>query len=241
MKKPIVRWTIGDVSKEGFLILHYSIKSFIDLYKDQFDYFVCYNNIEESKLSKIKKFPVTFINQINYINEIKIKPILNNPCWKLYPPRLDLKRHEIFVDNDLIVYKKIPVIDKFLKEKDLLFISEAIMRSYGNFSDYITIPENLNTGIFGLYPNFDFKIKINNIIKNKKVITWKNHLDEQGLVSLIFQDYNFELIDLNQIYVCHKNFNLKKGKYGVHFVGLNNKNKLNQYTDAFKQVFFPMC
>ena len=239
MKKPIVRWTIGDVSKEGFVTLYHSVKNFINLYKDNFEYFICYNNITEKQLNIVKNFPIVFINQHNYINELKLNPICGNPCWKLYPPRLDLNRHEIFIDNDLIIYKKIPIIDNFLNKNNLLFISEAIMRSYGNFLKYITISENLNTGIFGLYPNFDFKLKINNIIEDKKIIKWSNHLDEQGLVSLIFQNYNFELIDLNQIYVCHKSFKLKKGKYGIHFVGLNNKKF--QYIDAFKQIFFSMC
>jgi hypothetical protein len=126
----------------------------------------------------------------------------------------------MFIDNDLIVYEKIPTVDAFVKSQNLLFITEAIKRSYGIFDSLINYPHNLNTGFFGIYPEFDFQKEINSVIEEKSIV-WKNHLDEQGLISYIFSKKNLEVITLDQIYVCHKDFPYKKGKYGQHFVQMN--------------------
>jgi len=95
-----------------------------------------------------------------------------------------------------------------------------VRRSYGNFDSLIESSINLNTGFFGVYPKFDLKKEINEILE-KKQFFWNDHLDEQGLLSYIFFKKKFELITLDQIYVCHKDFEYKKGKYGQHFVQLN--------------------
>lgn len=99
-KKPIIRWTIGgNVSQHGIDCLGNSINCWKDLYGDSFDYFLCYNNIDVNKLN----FGVNLINQHEHLNSLSIQP--NSTAWKLYPPRISLQSHEIFIDNDLIIYK----------------------------------------------------------------------------------------------------------------------------------------
>jgi len=221
MSKAILRWTIGDVSDQGHVCFRMSFLKIFNLYGYDFDYFVCYNNIDLSRLSWLKNYSVRLLNQHDFVSDIKINPIQNNPCWKLYPPRIDLNRHEMWIDNDLIIYKKIPIIDKFLNSKNTIFITEGQKRSYGCFDNLIQSKEKLNTGFFGLFPGFDLKNEINTTLKNNSIENWKNHLDEQGLLSYIFLKNRLEIITLEDIYVCHIEFPYKVGKYGQHFVQLN--------------------
>lgn len=226
-KKSIIRWTIGNTSKSGLECLKFSIKKFIYFYKENFDYYVCYNNINFKEISDLSHLDVKFIDQKNFIKEINIPP-KDNPCWKLYPPRIDINSYEIFVDNDLVLHKKID-LENYISNKKF-FITEAIKKSYGSFNDLINEKFNFNTGFFGIPPFFDFKKEINNVVE-KFNVNWENsRYEEQGLVSYIFKNLNYEIIDLNKIYVCYKNY--KKGIYGMHFVGLN-KN-FTKYWDFYK-------
>lgn len=219
--KPILRWTVGNVSDEGIECLKLSIKWICKIYGDTFDYYLCHNNIDLDKLNWIKNTSIKLLNQHDYVSDLNINPMNNNPCWKLYPPRIDINRHEIFIDNDLIIYKRLPVIDKFLERNNLLFITEAIRRSNGSFDSIIKSTKNLNTGLFGLYPGFDLKNRINETLNLKIIKTWSCHLDEQGLLAYIFHNSDYELVTLDDIYVCHQDYQYKIGKYGQHFVELN--------------------
>ena len=51
--KPLARWTIGKVSKTGHEILKESIISFKKIYPE-FDYTVCYNEIELEDLETLE-------------------------------------------------------------------------------------------------------------------------------------------------------------------------------------------
>lgn len=231
--KPIVRWTIGDVSENGFICLEHSIKNFIKNYENKFDYYVCYNTIDEKKLNYIKKYPVKLLNQNNYVKELKIKP-KNHPCWKLFPPRINIHTHEIFIDNDLILYEKLPLINKFLKNNNMLIISEAKYRAYGNFCKLINTNDKMNTGFFGLYPNFDFKNEINKTLDKKIISNWDIHSDEQGLVAYIFQNYEYRLISTKKIFVGHTKLPLNDNLKGIHYIGLNVKRKNDHVSKTFE-------
>jgi hypothetical protein len=217
--KPIIRFTIGKTSKEGVDCLRLSIKNLIKLYKEEFEIYVCYNNINIKEIKWINDFPIKLVDQNKYKNTLEIQPI-NHPCWKLYPPRLDVNNYEIFIDNDLLLSKRLD-FDKFVKNNEF-FMSEAILKSYGTLQNKINKQPYLNSGLFGIPAGFDFQKEINSTIK-KLNIKWQNsHYEEQAVVAYIFNKYDFKLISLDEIYVCYKNF--RKAKYGYHFVGLNKNN-----------------
>jgi hypothetical protein len=212
-KKPLIRWTIGgDVSEYGINCLGKSVKSMKSLYGDSFDYVICYNNIESIRLN----FDVCLLNQHDYVDSISIAP--NTTSWKLYPPRISLQSHEIFIDNDLIIYNKIPLIDKFLKSKNIFFCTEGLVRNFGIYSNDNYKDLKLNSGFFGIPPYFDFSKFIEKKIKKD----WSTWFDEQGVVASILSENNLEIITLEEISICLNEFKL--GKYGIHFVGLNSYN-----------------
>jgi hypothetical protein len=219
MNKKIVRWTIGNVSDEGVECLRLSVSNFIKFYDYQYDYYICHNQIDPARLKWTNAFKINLLNQDEYVNSLIIPPLNNHPCWKLYPPRIKLDSHELFVDNDVLIYKNIDIEKLF----DLsFFISEGLERSYGFFDPMIdpSFPK-INTGFFSIPPSFDFKLHLNYLISHYD-LKWKNHFDEQGLVAKIFSSKEFKLIPIQDINVSFDN--PFKGKFGMHFIGLNSGN-----------------
>jgi len=218
--KPLVRWTIGKVSKIGHEILKESIESFKKIYPE-FDYIVCYNEIDSSDLEKLEN--VSYFLQTHDCCNIQIKPFSIN-AWKLFPPRLRINSHEIFLDNDLVIHKRIPQIDNFLQNnKPLCYgcIDENRRPPYGKFSNFF--PKNnfiLNSGIFGLPPNYDFENEITINIKKVNLKKWEN-FDEQGLVAKCLLNKNPIFVNEYDISNCWLDY--KYGKYGYHFCGHNTK------------------
>lgn len=228
--KPIIRWTFGLNSKESMDCLKLSIKNFYKFYKDEFRYFLCFNNTNPDNFDWCKKYNIELINQNQYKKSLFIEPINNHSCWKIYPPRLDINSYEIFMDNDLVLHKKINFIN-FI-EKNKFFMAEAVRKAYGTFQDKINYFCNLNAGLLGVPSGFDFKEKANEIILENSV-SWRNsYYEEQGLVAYIFHKKKCEVISLEQIFICYDSYKL--GRYGNHFVGLNN-NSITKFWKFFKK------
>lgn len=217
--KPIVRWTIGEVSYEGVLCLEASICNFINLYKNQFRYFLCYNNINLKDLKFLNKFDLNLIKQ-NKKEEIEYEfNDLNEPFWKLIPFRIDKNVHEIFIDNDLVIYEKIEEIEEFLNSQNKIICSESLKRCYGSLQNEVKEETYINTGFFGLPPHFEFENKINYIIKKFDLNNARNVFNEQGCLAYIFEKENLKIINKEKISICFEK--VIKGKKGMHFVGIN--------------------
>lgn len=235
--KPVARWTIGDVSETGFKILYESVKKFHNIYPE-FKKIICYNNINLNKIKHLESY-AEFFQQKEIDSLIKLLP--SNPnddhqadgCgWKLCPPRLSCDSHELFIDNDLVILKRIEEIDRWLKCNDKTIISEGHPRSrmFGIFDKHI--PDNIRAcaGLFGLPPNFDFAKEI---IKLKKLTCKPNFLiggwDEQGLTTAIVTKSDFVLIPLSKVYISEDWVDKPLGNvdyidyHGIHFVGANRK------------------
>lgn len=220
--KNIVRWTIGNVSNEGMECLKRSVCNFVQLYKNEFRYFICHNNVEEKKIIWSSKYNIDLINQEKHINELDIHPPSEkNPCWKLYPPRIDINSYEIFIDNDLIIYKKIDLEEAI--KSNIFIVSEALEKNYGSFNKKINTAPNFNSGFFGIPAFFDLRKEINKTISNFNVIWSRSHFEEQGLLSYIIKKNKNKIISLDEIYVSFGDYQLAKN--GYHFAGLNCENK----------------
>lgn len=224
-----MRWTIGNASPEGKDCLKLSVESFLALYGHRFEYFICHNNMDPQELDWTKAYQIQLFDQEKYCQELPIGPANQNPCWKLYPARLDLKRHEMMIDNDLIIYRHMPVIERFLTHHKYLFITEAIQRSYGRFNDIVPTTKNLNTGFVGLPPGFDLKAELAKAVKTLN-LNWEHHLDEQALMAMIFCRYPHELVTLQDIAICHPLHSFYRGEFGQHFVQLN-----QGFTDYYRK------
>lgn len=214
--KPLARWTIGNVTKNGYECLFKSIESFTKLY--DVDVLICYN----CELSKIENCNFNLFDQNQYANIAKIKPI--GVSWKLYPPRIDSFRHEIVIDNDIVFESKVPEIDYFF-ENDCTLLLEGDSRTYGRFENHVPNGYQINSGIYGMPPNFCLKKYVEFYCNEDwQINAFGQHegnktFDEQGLIALSLLDYKkFCIIPAKSITNCEKQLVLSKG---MHFISLN--------------------
>jgi hypothetical protein len=223
-QKPIFRWTIGDVEPDGFECLLESIHSFLSFY--DCEPVVCYNCPHE-RISQIESrlFPfVRFINQRDHINSCPVPPI--GVSWKLYPPRLDRIRHELVIDNDIVLNRRVNQIDQFIFGCGTLLLGET-SRTYGRFDKHVPPDRCINSGLYGMPPGFDMQKfvsfyagsgwEMNAHAEHKQNKTF----DEQGLVAfaLLLNPY---CVIIPHTTITNCEHHLVEGD-GNHFIGLNRR------------------
>lgn len=188
--KSIIRWTIGGISeKNGYKILYYSIKKIIELYSNEFDYFVFYNDVDLNELEKIKiKYKnVNFLKQkwedcpvqVSRPEKYSVyKQKLNGSLWKICPPRLNINCHEIVLDNDLIFLRKPKSIQEFLSRNDKNLIIQDCMNYMGSYNS--KEKQGYNSGVLGLRPGYDFSKELKQNWNNKDECCYD---EEQGFLT----------------------------------------------------------
>lgn len=213
--KPLARFTITNCVKEGFDCLKHSIILFKKHYPE-FDIVVCYNNMNPSLLNVLN---VETVNQHQYSDSLPYAPW--DTTWKLYPPRLRIDSHEVFIDNDLIFHRRLPIIDKFLSSNNQFLITQAHDNSYGNYGNLINFPIKTNSGFMGFPPSYDLKEGITSFTQKFPKGGWVTHNDDEAVITYLMLKENMNLISLDEVYACNKKYAFKLGKYGTHFVSLN--------------------
>lgn len=202
--KPIIRWTIGKALQPGFKCLSYSVNSFRKIYGDRFDYYVLYN----SRCPNVDA------------NVVKQEGNVVGPAWKLVPPRLSINSPEIFMDNDLVLVKRLPEIDMLL-DANVPFMTEGLKRNFGKYERLLKPKYILNSGLFGLPSGFDFQAKMESTKNN-----WDNYYDEQGFVAWIMTSFpNLNIIPRKCVGICRPDDPLPDYSHGIHFCGLNHAGK----------------
>jgi hypothetical protein len=238
MEQPIARWTVGHNSNDALQVLSLSIKKFRRLYGQKFKIIVAYNNVPIESLSAIPYDEI--IDQQVVQHDICIpapQEAIGAPAWKFYPPRINLNSHELLIDNDLVIYKKLPAIDRFLEAADQFLITTAYERSYSGLESAIKPNFNINSGLVGLPPCFDYSKEINAAIENG-TNNWDHYFDEQSIVAYILQSKKIEIIPFEDIPVLVHFKPYVIGKYGVHFSGLNKGFKIHwdRYNDMIRTL-----
>jgi len=224
--RPLVRWTVGPVSRDGFNVLRESIRLFCRLYEDA-DKVVCFNNLDKAILrSKLRNLPVRLFEVRHDPSEIEYKP--RNEIWKLYPPRMEINTHELVLDNDLIIMDKMGDIDDFFNG-DHTILLQGRNRYYGQYNHMVKEGYKINGGLFGMPPEFDFSESIRNICKDDKERRWQNRSDDQGIIATALLSYkNFHVVPNAVLVNYDDNFDTKDPSgvvtdeiKGVHFIGVN--------------------
>jgi len=219
--KPLIRWTAGSMSPEGSHCLIHSIKKWTSIYKEAFDKVVCFNGECPTEFSsELSSMGVKCVNQMDYVDSLSYDPY--DTFWKFCPPRMQLNSHEIIIDNDLVIYKKLPEIDNFINS-DHVMVSAAHRHFYGQFEDVLDPGILANTGLIGLPPGFDLGERLKMAFKLYPFLKLKKHCDDQGAFICATKD-RLKIIPMNHIYVCNPQVDFAEfdlGLYGTHFAGLN--------------------
>lgn len=219
--KPLVRWIIGPVKKQGFACLKESVKTFAKLYTNV-DLMICHNQLK-NQVQELEEIGVPLYSQ-HYTNGL----VPHGVAWKLYPPRLRPLGYEIIIDNDILIKEKIPQIEEFFSS-DATLIYEAGRPTYGQFAKFVPKTPYVNSGIYGMPPKFNFEKKIQ--FYSRTIKEWSHSCkqgrytwDEQGMVAACLLNHpKHLLITLDQVTNCE--LDLIDNKLGIHFVGLNRYTK----------------
>lgn len=214
----LIRWTIGPVKKSGFDCLIKSVNSFKKLYPE-IERYICWNKLSEQQIAILHSIDAKLIDQSKCNQEI----IPLGVAWKLYPPRIDINKHELFIDNDLIIEEKIDEIDEFLHSDSTLLLEDR-SRNYGKFDKVIAKNYFINSGFFGVPPGFDLEHSIKFYCNNWGVNAPIGHeesvtMDEQGLIAYLLLRYK-KCIIIPQVTISGCMHEFIKAK-GMHFIGLN--------------------
>lgn len=222
--KPLLRYTIGRVSKSGHEILSESIRLAKKVYPE-FDIAICYNNLTEDEIKLLPKDGQKFSQEgitpdFNFEDEGSGR--VRNFFWKLIPSRLRMQSHELWIDNDIVINRRIPGVDRWLASSTGL-ISRGFNRDYGIFSND---PELLKqdpycAGFFGLPPGFDLTKEISNLCDGKILCGF----DEQGLVAKIISNFNDRIVlDHNEMVLLSERWKPNYSFWfppGMHFARSN--------------------
>jgi hypothetical protein len=204
MPKPLFRFTVGNCQQQGLDILAESIKRTTEaLGLDRFDWLICYNGLSPENIDflvqSIGGKPIQLFEQdwsacpVDDVCQSPRRPDGSlewngNKCggtmWKVCPPRMRIESHEIVMDNDIVILKRIPQVDQFLTATDRALILEEPIRFYGRYDDLFGAgAPYLNSGLMGFPPGYDYANAIRRVWEANGRFQNISQADEQGLLT----------------------------------------------------------
>ncbi len=234
-QKPLaIRWTIGDVSRQGFEALNFSIRGAWRVFGEAATYVVCVNcvGLEEARelagqvphevrwhAATRQQIPKSFRS---YLDENMSEGV----GWKFAPMRLFPQQYELALDNDCILWQMPAAIRNWRADgaDGTCVIAADVRPCFGQFADLCgSAPRN--SGIRGLPPGFDLESAFTKILSVHPVLL-RSEQDEQGLqVATVSAQRPPHVVTVQEVSICSPfpphapHF----GSCGAHFVSLNAK------------------
>lgn len=222
--RPLIRYTVGDVSGVGVGLLAAAVMGVRRSYPEC-DVCVCHNQINPDRLAGID---AELIDQSRFRGSLPIEPPDGHTVtWKLYPPRLRPDAHEIQMDNDVVLFGRVPEIDSFLAEPNDALLYQGLNGSHGRFGHLVKSGMRINSGIFGLPPGYPFLPDLARTLARLGVRRWENYFDEQGLVAAtLLARPHFQIVPLTRVPIIEpgqtaEGYRRCRGVRGYHFAGAN--------------------
>lgn len=219
---------MGPSFKEGLKCLKLSVKLAKKIFPEC-DFAICYNQINSETLQQLKTLNVELFDSEKFTESFFIKPEYGqNVHWKLYPPRLKLNAHELFLDNDVILFKRPKEINDFFNSNIAVMLEGIVYENHGQFNEITPRGLKINSGIFGLPPNFDINKKASQLCRENGINKWEHRMDEQGMVATtIASSKQYEIISNVVVPIIEPDFEIDylttSQCCGYHFVQLNYK------------------
>jgi hypothetical protein len=229
-----VRWTIGDVSPQGFEALGFSIHAAVRLFGPDNAYTVCVNTIS---LDEARRRAGAVPDLVTWCAAPLEPPAVLAPflddqmsegtAWKFMPLSLFPSRFELALDNDVILWQLPNAIERWLRAADPVarVIAADVVPAHGEFSA-ICGAEPRNSGIRGTGPGFDFAGALERVLARRPAAL-RSELDEQGLqIAALSLDRAPLVVTTEEVSICSPfpPHDPELGSCGAHFVGLNVRN-----------------
>jgi hypothetical protein len=142
---PGVRWTIGDVSVEGFEALRLSSWGCHRVFGNSASYVVCYNGIERELLREaLGELPCEVelhdsgLEVPLWLRERLAPNLAEGVAWTLAPLHMFDSRHERSLDNDCILWDMPAALCEWLARRDSCLIAEDVRAGCGRPASALT-------------------------------------------------------------------------------------------------------
>ena len=235
-----IRWTLGDVSSPGFEALRLSIHGAVRVFGPDCAYIVYVNTIPVSE-AKARTGEVPSAVEWRAV-PAKLPEVLRGlldggmaegVAWKLVPLSAFPDRHELALDNDVILWEQPEAIRGWLhSDPQARIIAEDVTVGHGAFAD-LCGDQPRNSGIRGVPAGFDLGAAIAGVLARLPV-RLNSELDEQGLqVAALSLDGPPRVVRTEEVTICSPFCPHQEhlGRCGAHFVGLNARRLPWRYYD----------
>jgi hypothetical protein len=164
-------------------------------------------------------------------------PALPGPSWgKFYPSRFDINQHEIYLDNDILMWELPRAWKQFRNAKDKALGNLTSFGYHGLYSNDIRY--TLNSGFFGLPLGYNLKVESRLVDADGNLLPGANHdQEEMGGLSyylcqnfddehLLIVDEGYEVPYYNPLSAPGSLFPVVRrrwGRYGIHLSGANRR------------------
>jgi hypothetical protein len=227
-----IRWTIGDVSDNGWEALRLAIAGARAIFGPSAAYAVCVNSVPLERARQrvgelgegVEWLAVSREDVPASLRARFDDGMAEGVAWKLAPLRVFPDRWEISMDNDCILWDLPAGMRRWLERGDpqRCLLAEDARALYGQFTAWCG-PEPRNAGIRGLPPGYPLEDGLDQLVHNVPG-TLSSELDEQGLqVAAVSRLGPPEVVSIDDVTICspfppHR---LELGRCGAHFCGLN--------------------
>jgi hypothetical protein len=227
-----IRWTIGNVSREGFEALRFSVWGAWRIFGNVADYIICLNSVPLSSAQQMAgKLPsdvgwhvVSKADLPTFFRDYLNDGMAEGVAWKFAPLRIFPDRFELSLDNDFIVWSLPCAVWAWFASDapGLCLTAEDVKSCFGQYAEFCgTEPRNL--GIRGLPPQFDLAGALESVLREIPV-KLDSELDEQGLqLAALSLRVKPLAVSLEDVSICSPfpPHLPHLGRCGAHFVGLN--------------------
>jgi hypothetical protein len=232
MNKPLaIRWTVGDVSTRGFDALALSVESARAIFSSDTTFAISVNTVPvgdvQQRLGRLAE-SVLWHRSDGKLPAWLTEKFLDSAyaegvAWKFAPVRLFHDRHELSLDNDVVLWEIPPSVAAWLNDEDATLIAEDVRPAFGVFAPECP-PEGRNSGIRGLPPGYDLEAALRERLESNPV-RLESELDEQGLQVAVLTGRKHHVTSLEEVTICSPipPHLPHLGRCGAHFVGLNAK------------------
>jgi len=225
-----IRWTIGDVSDEGFEALRLSVWGAYRAFGESATYAIALNTVPlELAMRRTGELPSRCEwREVTAEFPPRLAPLLKGGMaqgagWKLAPLRIFEDRHELSLDNDCILWAIPSAVLRWLERGDRSSVlAEDARACFGQFAAECG-DEPRNACLLGLSPWFDLEAAMLDVLRARGQVL-ASELDEQGLqVAAVTRAAPVEVVSLADLTLCSPfpPHLAHLGRCGAHFCGLN--------------------
>ena len=226
-----VRWTIGAVSDDGWEALRLAVWGGWRVFGPGARYAICVNTVP---LAEARRRAGDLPAAVRWVEATGSLPpavrehvganMAEGKAWKFDPLHVFPDCWELSFDNDCILWEMPGTIRAWLAAGDpeRCLIAADVRAMHGAFS-HLTDGEPRNAGIRGLPPCFPLERLMGEILAENPVVM-TSELDEQGLqVAAISRLRPPAVVSTDEVTICSPFWPHQPhlGRFGAHFVGLN--------------------